>query len=641
MAFRLRTVWLALLACFSAGAFLTPATPFSIDEVLYIDMAEAMAKHGRLTTTPEALPESAPVITKSVGLMQVIDGNAVPQYPGGYALLAAPFFALFGVSGLVLMNALAAVMCLWLTWRLGLALYDDRWIAGAAALLLGCASYFSGYVFAIWPHLIVLAMTLGAALLCVDASQDVRQSRVLKTFFAGLLLGLAVTIRVDAIVPAFAVVLWLRLFACPKDRVSAIALIAGLAPGLWLAAALNDAKFDVFLPFFYGEKDGLDSVSRYTAIGLLGAVVMAGAFLFDASHRRYSALQRHAGLLTASAVAAAGLFLAVFQNGFFLRLVNGIYFLVADIQAHDPADIRHGVFKDAHGYWSFWDLPKKALLQSLPFMALLAIPVIAFFQNKNRNTHALSLLMIVGVISFFSMNAWHGGMTFNMRYFLPALPFIALMSADGLSRFRPVMKSHPNLMLRGVIGGAAAALFFYFLAPDMSPSLATPSQLYPQLVLFALLLVAVTIYCLKRTSRFAVTMLSGAAIGYAAFLGAADAAGDMGLRAAKAPYDNAYAAFPDDALVLTTAEDHLIKASLNGVVVARPQAGNAAQAVKLAALFEAANRCVYVLTPEAMAVINGARFRPVSVPGLAEVTDDPLQLYALESQLEFCWPNDR
>lgn len=631
--------FIGLAALFTALAFLAPQTAFLIDDVLYIDMANAMADRASLNITPENMPAGAPTVTISPGLVHVIDGEAVPQYPAGYALLAAPFFALFGVSGLILMNALCAVLSLWLIWRIGLALYEERWIAQTGALLFGLATIFSGYVFAIWPHVTSLAMTLGAALLSIEASGDDSRRR-LKILCAGLLLGAAVNIRVDAIVPAIAIFFWLRLFALPKDRIAALSLIAGLAPGFILAAGLNEAKFGVFLPLYYGDKQGLDSAARYAPVALAAFAAIGASLAIDISHKRYAVLNKLNPPVILGIVLAVAL--ALSSAGFFRKLLQGFYFLVVDIQAFDPADLRRGIGRDPFGYWSFWGIPKKALLQSLPFAALALVPITAFLRKNDMRAHALPLLTIAGVIALFSLNAFHGGMTFNMRYFLPAVPFIALLCAYGLSSLRPVMRQRPKLMTRSLIAGAGLALFFYTLLPGLSPALATPAQLYPQLVLFTALAAALSIAIWRARGGVAATVLSGIAIGYAAVLGAADAADELGLRTAKAPYDRAYAAaLAPGSLVITTAEDHLIAASLNGVILAGALDKGAETLIAAAHTYEAAGRCVYLQTQYAIDLVGGDGFSPVTVPGLPQPADPALQLYALNAQLPDCAPGQR
>ena len=106
----------------------------------------------------------------------------------------------------------------------------DEWIARAATVIVGAASIFAGYFFAIWPHMAALAFILGGALATAAAGNGSRPLRAAGV--AGLLFGIGSGVRVDVILSAVAAFFWLRLFARPGDRLPAAILILGLAPGL-------------------------------------------------------------------------------------------------------------------------------------------------------------------------------------------------------------------------------------------------------------------------------------------------------------------------------------------------------------------------------------------------------------------------
>lgn len=631
------SIFLGLFLAFALLVVIAPTTPFTIDDTIYIVMAEAMAERGSLYANDPLAILNAPEMLESSDLIHRIDGNAVPQYPGGYALLAAPFFMLFGVKGLILMNALSGAASLWLTYLIAIRLYDDRTVARNAVLILGLATFFSGYVFSIWPHITSLALTLGGSYLTLKINDE--RHRVWLALAAGLLFGASVNIRIDGIIPAIAAFFWLRLFARPSDRLSAVALLAGLAPGLFLAAFMNFEKFGVFQPFFYGQTSGLASASRYIPIAIAGTIALIGALVIDVSHPRMKRLLNLRP--TTMALCVAVILLAGFTvaGAFFLGLIRGTYNLVVDMQAFDPNKIRPGIVKNEFGHWSYWGIPKKALLQSLPFATLLVMPVTDFLRARNVSAHGFSLLMIAGVIAFFSMNAWHGGMTFNMRYFIPAVPFIAILTATSLNALLAKIENFSDTLLRSIIAGAASAMVFYFVVPTFSAAWATPAQLYPQLILSLSLAIGIILFQAKKTTPFLPLILAGFSFGYAGILSAADAAGELGVRYVKAPYDNAYArAIPPGSLVVTVAEDHLVHASLNGVVLARAREKERDVIRDAMKLYEAADRCVYIHTPAAMTIINDPRFIAMTVPGVPTHQGDILDLYGLPGQRPTCEP---
>ncbi len=604
----------ALTVLLALAAFTVPQEPFSIDDVLYIDMARAMAERGAFDVTEQNLPDGAPLLTRSATMVHVIDGRAIPQYPGGYAILAAPFYILFGVQGLILMNALAAGAALWLTHRITQRLYDDDAIARNACLLLGFATIFAGYVFGIWPQMLSLAFTLGGALFTLNIPGEKKAARLVTALCAGVVFGLGLNFRIDAIVPAAAAFFWLRLYAAPDDRTSAAALLAGLAPSVLMAAVINDMKFGVFLPFYYGEKGGLDSAGSYGPVAWAIATAITASLVLDVSKPAVQRIIKP--FLTVRAVLAltAGVFLLLVFSKDALRLARNAYFLIVDIQAFDGANQQLGLARDDYGYWSFWGMPKKALIESLPFAALMIIPVLEFFKGRKLRAHAFSLLMIAAPLAFFSLKGMHGGMGYNMRYFLPVMPFIAILSAYGLHRVMSASAARPKLLTYGCAAGVAAAIALYQSAASAPAALQTPLQLYPQLALFAAVLGACA-FALIRGKSAPALLLSGAAFGYAAVLSVADAAGYLSFRAAKTPYARSYQALiPQRSLVLTTAEDYLMRAAGNDVAAVRPDEDDPEKTAAAVSAYETAGRCVFVHSALALEHSRLMGFESVAIP---------------------------
>ncbi|MEO1253030.1 MAG: hypothetical protein AAFW81_11880 [Pseudomonadota bacterium] len=605
------------------AALFAPNAPFSIDEAIYTDMANAMASRGAFEITAQDLPAGAPVLAKSDSLVHVVAGKAQPQYPGFYGVIAAPFYALLGAKGLVLLNALAAMASLFLTYRIARTLSFDEWTAHAAVLLLGAASILPGYAFAVWPHALALTFALtGAERIAQAASADARRA-LINAALAGLAFGFGAAIRVDVILAALAGFFWLRLFARPGDRLSALALIIGLAPGLLVAALINDTKFGVFNPFSYGQAAGGASGSHYALIGLGVALCAAAALIIDVSSPPVARLIKAARarsrasfgalfILTAGAVAIA-----------FPGLPRGLWVLIVDIQAYDGAP-RPGEGKNAYGYWEFWGLPKKALLQSMPWLILALAPIIGFFRGEKTSAQGLLLIFAAAPITFFALNSWHGGMGYNLRYYLPAAPFLAILSADGLNMLRPVFERRPSLFLRGAIAGVFLAVVTYSAAPGYGEALARPMQLYPQLLLAGVLLAAIIYTLAKPLNAIAETVAgaaSSAAIGAAAVLAFADAAGYAATRAGAAGYASAYAeVVPANALVVTLADEYMAAASVKGAYIVRAAPDARAEIEQAIAAYVSAGRCVYAHTSMAREALGADRFRDIALPA---TTPDP------------------
>lgn len=421
---------LLLVGIFAIGAFLTAPYAFSVDDVVYIEMARAMAERGSFTLGGNSGVEGAPVLTTMFTLP--VKGEAVPQYPGFYGIVAAPFYALFGVRGLVLMNALACAASLLLTFKIADRLWHDRRLAWTAMALLGVCTFLPAYGFAIWPHMLALAAILAATERALAATEHAETPRHGSLVLAGLLAGLAFNLRIDAVLGAVALFFWLRLFAAPSRRSAALAFAAGVFPALILSSLINHAKFGHFMPFYYAPAGKGANVSQYTA--LLGAAGLAVilAFAVDTSrawvHRSvsFATRPRMIALLLAAALLVVALSASV------RSYLYNIYVLTVDLQQVSDRQLINGIARLDNGYVSFSGLTKTALLQSVPFAVLALAGVWAFLRGRDVKENALGLMMIGAAICFFAIRQWHGGFGHNMRYLLLALPFICILSARPL-----------------------------------------------------------------------------------------------------------------------------------------------------------------------------------------------------------------
>lgn len=601
------------------GALVFPPAAFSVDEAIYIDMAHAMATRGALDVTPQNLPAGAPLMAKSDGLVQIIGDRAIPQYPGLYGVIAAPFFLAGGVKGLIFLNALCGVFCLWTTHRIARILTDDPWIARTSILILGAASIFPGYVFAIWPHMLALAFVVAGAYATLRAGRSEGRASLVFAGVAGLIFGLGVGVRVDVILAAVAAFFWLRLFAKPSARSVTLALAAGAAPGLLTAAWINQIKFGVFNPFTYGADIGSITIGHHITVILAVAAAGALALLVDVTSRPVAAAvgaarrAPHIVLAGGAVIALAGAW-ALFPG-----LFRGAWLMLADIQSY-AGPPRPGLEKDAHGFWDFWGVPKKALLQSMPWMTLALAPIALFFRGRKTSETAFLLLFASAVILFFAMRGWHGGMAYNMRYYLGAAPFIAILAALGLSELRAAFHEHKSLFLRSAVAGILLAIGAYALSP-LYGALAVPMRLYPQLLLASALGAVVLILAMRPATmrtKIIAAALASTALANGAMISIFDLNGYIADRARYTPYDRAYAAMTDgDSVIFTQFDELLIRASLNGAAIIRVHDDNKDEIAQTIAAYENAARCIYAHTYPTAQTLSLEMFEALPMPATA------------------------
>ena len=640
-----RLRWAALVCLLIAAAFLAPGAPFIIDGGIYADMARAMAERGALHIGGNGGVEGAPALTKF--LTYARDGLVYPQYPSGYALLAAPFYAAFGVHGLMAMNALSFGACLYLTWRLADGFYGAR-VARWAAAIFALATFAPTYAFAIWPHMVSLAFWLGAVFFAVKAVDGRgRKSAYGLLLASGALIGAGINIRIDAVLLAVALFIWLRAFARPEDRLAPLALALGMVPGLFLAAALNSVKFGAFTPFTYNSSGDAADLHSYLPVMACAGAVMAALWAFNTKTMFIRARTAH-GPLAIAAACAAGLGAVVLVaplRELSWRMIEGVYVLVVNLQAQD-AYVQEGVARNEYGHLLFWGYPKKALVQSLPYLPLIALPAVHFLRGRNVPAAALCLLVIAAPIAFYGLNEWHGGGSYNMRYFIPALPFIAILAAaalDGLAQQARAAPGRQTLLI--FLAGAGAAYLLMQEIAAASERFLAPASLYPQWLIAGALAIALAAHLRAPASQNIARMafyLSLAAIAYGAAINLYEEFGHEKTRAEQlAMSRDASARVPPGALVLTQMPLLLIPAEANGAFVMVGTQENAALAAEAASAFATAGRCVYFHNPAERDLIAPHLSEPVSAvpfwaPSRRFERHPKLAFYVFESRRAQC-----
>ncbi|MEM8936382.1 MAG: hypothetical protein AAGC77_08255 [Pseudomonadota bacterium] len=631
----------ALLFLLTIGAFLAPPMTFIIDGAMYLEMARAMAERGSLHIAENGGVEGAPPLWTH--LTHVVGDRVYPQYPSGYAFLATPFYSTFGVRGLMLMNALSVFCAVILTYQITIKLYTDRWIAGAASLVFLFATFITTYAFSIWPHGLAIALWLGAVYIGVLGSQT-KSGKTQSAYFAaaGALIGIGVNIRLDAVLLLPILILWLRLFVLPAHRLAPPFLCLGAAPGFVFAAYLNFLKFGIFTPLTYGPSEPGNAVaSAYALLMALGAVGLIGICLVNVSE-----IIKKIGYRRVAVAAAIGFALAlVFVWPMAFRVAKGVYVLVINLQAHD-AYYQAGVDRNDYGHLLFWGYPKKALIQSIAFLPLIIIPLVYALRGRHLNAVMLASLSIAAPIVFYSLNQWHGGGSYNMRYFIPALPFIAMLSAVTLRHIAGALGEPTRPYWLG--GATLAGLIFVSMLTigGADDALFAPAALYPQWLIAVICLTTMLVF-LARPKRLWVarSAMAGAAlaISYSAFVSLGDESGNEQTRAEQLALSNAAIdALPRNAFVLTPLPVFFINAPDKDIQMMVATEDNAATSVQALRAFEAAGRCVYahnILVARLLAAeAPQGVFHPEPLrAGSLKFPDEPrLAFYGLQSQSEAC-----
>ncbi|HUF56347.1 MAG TPA: glycosyltransferase family 39 protein [Thermohalobaculum sp.] len=418
-------LWLAAAAIVSHAFVFDLPIPFVNDGYVYYAMVASLVDQGSLAF------ENGYAEHGSKALMTFhfipVDGRLMPQYPSGWAFLAAPFYALGGIHGLILLNVLATLMTLWLIRLAGRILFEDDQLGLVAALLYAFATYAYDYAGAVWPHAPTIACIVGGV---VAGALAWRRDDLGWVLVAGLVFGFAVNLRVDAILPAAALAVWL-LGVMGRPYRALVVLLAGHVPGLAVGSALNFAKFGILNPISYGHSEaGATGLAYYAdLLPLLAAAALAALALGLGPVRR--ALARPAVALTLAAACVAVILLLPPLRVLAERLATGAAGLVLSLgfYADRTTEVLHEM---PDGTIWFWGWPKKALVQSLPYAAVLIYVLPNLFRGRDRAGVALCLLVALSILLPFAYAGWVGGVANHMRYLLHLVPAVVLLAALAL-----------------------------------------------------------------------------------------------------------------------------------------------------------------------------------------------------------------
>lgn len=442
---------------------------FTIDEGVYDLMVRAFVATGSLEVWNGYEEFASPeLVWPAVNLR---DGMLVPQYPGVFALLAAPFYWLLGYRGLFLLSALAFAAALVLCFAIAQRLFRDPALSLNACLILALTTFAWEYSQAAWPHalsMLIVALAVYCAIVALQAS-DSRASTI-AALAAGLTIGLGIGVRLDTVFALPAVVLPL-LFVHPWRPREALAAVIGLLPGLAALGAVNQVKFGIFSPFNYGVGQiggGTASMMPYLPVATAGLVLAFGAWAATRPFgRKLIEGNRRTAAIGAALVGAA---VIATPQGWALasRLAAGAYQLLVDFRIRDLALEEGGLSRGPGGGMVYLGSLKKALLQSCPYLVALALPLMSLLRGRDLRALGVLFLVPAAFVTVYAYFAWHGGLAFNLRYLVPTLPFLAILTAYAWREVAPGLG--PRWLWVAVLGGLAVfAVQFLAAFPRPAP----------------------------------------------------------------------------------------------------------------------------------------------------------------------------
>ena len=476
-----RWVLLALSAALVVLAFVVSDGFYTIDEVIYVMGVEAFHATGSFVVDNghEAMPFDA------LRLLFLVDGprGLTPQYPVGTALAGAPLMEVFGQRALVVLNLAAGIGTLMLTHALALRLFGCRRVALLATGMMVFCTFWAEYVVGHWPHSVSVFFVVLAVWLFLD-TLDRTAGAWKPAALAGLAVGAGLLFRLEGVIilPGFvaASILWAR-----RPVPVLLGGAAGMAPLVALLAWSNAVKFGSWNPLSYGSSGGATDLANYMALlvaipcalGILVALRMWGASLASIPRR-----------IAAAGALALGLALWLYSPTPTLeRLLTGIHVLLFDFRGIE--DPRTALVHQPDGTALFLGMPKKALGQSLPWLGCLALLLVALPTARRRSVGIVLTFCAIWILPF-ALHSWHGGLSSNMRYFLPIVPLLCALGAFVILQLADRRADGPRLLVLGGLLALPIAALWLTLVPAQTAQLHQLGALTALLAITAATLVA-------------------------------------------------------------------------------------------------------------------------------------------------------
>jgi hypothetical protein len=398
-----------------------------IDEACYHWMTRDFSATGGLALWNGY--EEFPSIELSHRHLPIHAGRVVPTYPYLFPVICLPFYRLWGFYGLFVVNALAFVGVVLLCLASARRMFRDLNLAVNACFILIFTTFAWEYSQAAWPHTTSLLFMMAAFYLWVRAYYAETPMRaVVFAFFVGLVMGFAPGVRLESFL-LFPCLVVPFLFTRPWRPHEAMMIGIGAFPGLAVLAATNYVKFGAFTPFTYGGGAGIPIV-----LPIIAATCLLVAWILTrAPYVRF--LRRGKPLLILLVVVAvAGVFLAPGGREVLRKVGTNAAVSLLDVRALDDSVKLPSLDRTPGGGMIYIGAHKKSLLQSMPFLALLIVPLVCPGRQRKDTVNLAVLFLIPAVIIAYYAYFPHeyGGLCLNLRYFVSFLPFVAILCAYGI-----------------------------------------------------------------------------------------------------------------------------------------------------------------------------------------------------------------
>jgi len=392
-------VSITLLHFLADGLFVT-------DEAVYFLSVQSVAERSSFEIW-NGLNEISHESLRFSNLTTVAQGRLYGQYPPLYPLMAYPFYRLFGIHGLFLLNLFSFAASMILVYVIVVRVFADRLLAAASVVAYSLCTYAVEFGLDLWPHMFSVALVLASFYLVIR-----RPERSLGCAIAGFFSAVAVGVRYQDVIFTGVLLLYV-LFSYGAKR--SVSFLAGAFVPFSVIAVINYSLFSS-LSTGYSEMGVFFGGYGYFYLALFAALFFAAYVLYSLTP---SAAERER--LIVYALLAFTLMPVVFwlADSQWVEKVKTslqvLYSEVVDIGAFPDVSVGYG---------------KKSLLQAAPFLVLAVFSLHRVFKFKERRNSGILFVVFafVEVVFFSSVVGQHGEYTSSMRFFLESVPFLAALS---------------------------------------------------------------------------------------------------------------------------------------------------------------------------------------------------------------------
>jgi len=460
-AIRIKMLILGLLLAAHILVSLLVTVPgyLSIDESLYHMMSKSFAATGGLEIWTGY--REFPSWELAHEYIRVHFGRPVSQYPYLFPVITLPFYLLTGFYGLFLFNSLAFVGLVALVFATAYKLFRDKNLALNSCFILILATYAWEYSQAAWPHTTSTLFVTAAFYLAASAYfAEAFKSRLIFAFAAGLTAGFAPGVRMDAFL-VLPCVLLPFLFTRPSRPLEAVVVLAGALPGIGLLAVTNYIKFGVLSPFSYGTGYGGHTPGLPIELIAIFGTLLAGAWALSRAPVVALMKSSKAPVIGLAAAVVVAVVLIPATQKIILKLLSGAYMMLVDLRIHDMNIREPALDRTPGGSLVYIGGLKKSLLQSVPYLAALIVPLFAL-RRRDSDFPGLAMLFLMPVATagFFAYVRDHGGLCLNLRFFVAVLPFTSILSAYAIRDLQQRWGMHISVVTWAALGVFTAVTYF-------------------------------------------------------------------------------------------------------------------------------------------------------------------------------------